>query len=103
GAAGLELNWWVVHRNRARYPDTTALVDALAALNAEVYGLPEDAARPAAEHRALAMEASDLWIAEGKDRASPLLATVREELVVSYQALHDALEARRAARMAARG
>jgi hypothetical protein len=96
-AAALELSWWVVHRNRAQYPDTTALVDALAALNAEVYGLPASAARPAAEHRALAMEASDLWIAEGKDRASPLLPTVRDELVRSYQALHDALEARRGA------
>jgi hypothetical protein len=102
-AAALELNWWVVHRNRAQYPDTTALVDALAALSAEVYRLPVDAARPAAEHRALAMEASDLWIADGKDRASPLLATVRNELVLSYQALHEALEARRAARTSTPG
>ena len=27
-AAALELGWWVVHRQRDQYPDTTALVDA---------------------------------------------------------------------------
>ena len=54
-AAALEINWWAVHRNRAQYPDTAALVDALAALYAEVYRLSPQAARPAAHHRAEAM------------------------------------------------
>jgi hypothetical protein len=97
-AAALEVAWWAVHRNRAQYPDTTALVEALAALYAEIYRLPVDAARPAAEHRAVAMEASDRWIEEGKVRGSPLLDTVRTELVLCYRALQDALVARRGAR-----
>jgi hypothetical protein len=93
-AAELELRWWVIHRNRAQYPDTTALADALAALYAEVYRVAPAAGLPAGEHRALAMEASDGWIAEGKDPQSALLVTVREELVLSYRALAAAIAAR---------
>jgi hypothetical protein len=93
-AAELELRWWVIHRNRAQYPDTTALADALAALYAEVYRITPSTGLPAGEHRALAMEASDLWIAEGKDPHGPLLATVRDELVLSYRALATAIAAR---------
>jgi hypothetical protein len=93
-AAELELNWWVIHRNRAQYPDTTALADALAALYAEVYSLAPAAGLPAGEHRALAMDVSDRWITEGKDPRSPLLATVRDELVLSYRALAEAIAVR---------
>jgi hypothetical protein len=96
-AAALEINWWAVHRNRAQYPDSAALARALAELYAEVYRLPVVAALPAGEHRARAMDLSDQWIREGKVRDSPLLAMVRAELVESYQLLHDALQAHRAA------
>jgi hypothetical protein len=96
-AAELEVGWWVIHRQRNRQPDTGPLVDALAALSVEVYGLTEDAARPAAEHRAAAMEISDRWVQEGRDPDSPLLADVRAELVRSYQALAEAVRAQRAA------
>jgi hypothetical protein len=95
-AAALEIDWWAVHRNRDQYPDSSALAQALAEYYAEVYQLPADAALPAGEHRARAMDYSDQWIREGKVRDSPLLATVRSELVESYQALHAALAARRA-------
>ncbi|HLH23853.1 MAG TPA: hypothetical protein VK066_15120 [Chloroflexota bacterium] len=93
-AAALEVNWWAIHRNRDQYPDHSALAQALADLYAEVYGLPAEAALPAGEHRAQAMDLSDQWIREGKLRDSPLLAAIRAELVTSYQALHDALVAR---------
>jgi hypothetical protein len=96
-AAALEINWWAVHRNRDQYPDSSALAQALADLYAEVYRLPAEAALPAGEHRARAMDLSDQWIREGKAHDSPLLGQVRDELVQSYQALHDALAARRAA------
>jgi hypothetical protein len=95
-AAELEVGWWVVHRQRDRYPDSSALVAALAALYAEVYRLPLAAVQPAAEHRARAMAYSDRWPDEGRERDSPLLATVRDELVACYRALHAALVARRA-------
>jgi hypothetical protein len=94
-AAALEINWWAVHRNRDQYPDSTALAQALADLYAEVYRLPIEAALPAGEHRARAMDLSDQWIREGKARDSPLLTGVRAELVDSYQALHAALIANR--------
>ena len=95
-AAELEINWWAVHRQRANYPDLTALTDALAASWAEVYQIPAAAVRPAAEHRARAMDASDLWIARGKERESPLLTEVRDELVACYASLRAALDARAA-------
>jgi hypothetical protein len=97
-AAALEVGWWVVHRNRAQYPDATALVEALAALYSEVYGLPAGRVRAAAEHRAAAVAVSDRWVEDGRERGSPLLHTVREELVSSYAALQDALVARREGR-----
>ena len=89
--AAAELGWWVVHRNRADYPDTTALVDAMAALYTELYRQPEEAVRPAAHHRAEAMELSDRWVHEGKDPRSPLLRAIRAELARSYRALHRAI------------
>ena len=96
-AAALEITWWGVHRNRDQYPDRSALAHALADLYAEVYQLPAEAALPAGEHRARAMDLSDQWIREGKVRGSPLLPMIRAELVESYQALYAALAARRAA------
>jgi hypothetical protein len=94
-AAQLEVGWWVVHRQRERYSDDSALIAALAALYAEVYRLPVEDARPAAEHRARAMAASDRWVDEGRVRNSPLLTIARDELVSCYTALHSALATRR--------
>ena len=90
-AAALEVRWWAVHRNRDSYPDNRALADALAELYAEVYQIPADAARPAGQHRAEAMDISDRWVREGKDPNSPLLAEFRAELLASYQSLKAAL------------
>lgn len=91
-AAAAEVGWWVVHRNRAKYSDTTALVDALAELYTELYRQPKAAVRPAAHHRAEAMELSDRWVHEGKDPRSPLLGAIRSELARSYRALAQAVK-----------
>ena len=90
-AASAEVDWWVVHRHRADYPDTTALVEALAELYAVVYQIPVEAGRPAAKHRARAMEVSDRWVRDGRDSNSPLLAEIRAELLESYRALKVAI------------
>lgn len=65
----------------------------LAALWAEVYGVPADAVRPAAEHRARAIDYSDRWVAEGREPESPLLARIRDALIACYRALGAALAA----------
>jgi hypothetical protein len=90
-AAALELEWWVVHRNRERYPDHSALAAALAATYAEVYQTPADRLLPAGEARAAAMDLSDQWNREGKLADSPLLDQIASLLVQSYQALYDAV------------
>jgi hypothetical protein len=88
-AAELEVEWWRVHREHQHDPelDERALVDALVALYAYVYSVPDDAVRVAAEQRALAMRYSDRWVTEGTDLASPLIAQERAALVRSYAAL----------------
>jgi hypothetical protein len=88
-AARLEVEWWRVHREHQRDAgDAAALVAALEALYAHVYGVETDGVlRRAAEERALAMEISDRWVDAGCDLGSPLIAEERAALVRSYAAL----------------
>lgn len=90
-AAELEVNWWAVHRNRAQYPDRTALSRALAETYAEVYQLPMERMLPAAALRAEAMDISDQWNRDGKLPESPLLPQIRDLLVTSYAELKRAI------------
>jgi hypothetical protein len=89
-AARLEVEWWRVHREHQHSEhdgDDAALVEALAALYAYVYGAPESDVRAAAQQRALAMGYSDRWVSEGCDLASPLIDEERAALVRSYAGL----------------
>jgi hypothetical protein len=89
-AARLEVEWWRIHRvhqhTNAR-SDGRALVDALAALYAYTFGVPETIVRLAAEERALAMGYCDQWVRAGCDPKSSLVAQKREALVRSYASL----------------
>lgn len=89
-AAGLEVEWWRVHREH-QHGDSDAderpLVEALAALYSYVYGVSAPDARVAAEQRALAMRLSDRWVRQGRDLASPLIDEERAALVRSYAGL----------------
>lgn len=53
-AAGLEFEWWIVHRDRDKHPDGD-LDRALADLAAEVYQLPRERFLEHARYRAEAM------------------------------------------------
>jgi hypothetical protein len=89
-AAVLEVEWWRVHRERQRIEpqgDAARLIDALAALYAYVYSSPVDAVRRAAAERALAMDLSDRWVAEGCRLDDRQLREERAALVRSYAAL----------------
>ena len=88
-AAALEVDWWRVHRERqhAPGPDNDELVDAVTRLYRYLYEEPAAAVRPAAVHRAAAMELSDQWIKEGCQPDSPLLPLEHAALVRSYSAL----------------
>jgi hypothetical protein len=88
-AARLEVDWWAAHRAH-QHGDTGnggSLVTALARLYAYLYDTDEAAVRPAAEHRARAMDISDRWVAAGREITSPLIAEERAELVRCYAAL----------------
>jgi uncharacterized protein YndB with AHSA1/START domain len=89
-AAALEVEWWRVHREHQHSDaggDDRALVDALSALYAYAYAVPEASVQPAAEQRALAMHYSDAWVAGGCDLQSPFIAEERAALVRSYAGL----------------
>ena len=95
-AAELEVDWWRVHRegqhgDGAHAIDDTEpaedLVQALTNLYCYLYGEPETALRPAAVHRARAMDLSDEWIRQGRQPASRLLPLEHAALDRSYAAL----------------
>jgi hypothetical protein len=88
-AARLEVDWWAAHREHQydEGSDDGPLVTALARLYAYVYETAEEAVRPAAQHRARAMDISDRWVAEGREPGSPLIASERAELVRCYASL----------------
>jgi hypothetical protein len=98
-AAELEVEWWRVHRegqhrDRPQYSyavdDTEPaeeLVESLTRLYGYLYGEPEAAFRPAAVHRARAMDLSDQWVREGCEPDSRLLPLEHAALVRCYSAL----------------
>lgn len=93
-AAELEVEWWRVHRHHQHDPadgDARPLIQALAALYAYVYGVPESAVQIAAKERAAAMDISDRWVQEGRHLDSPLIAQERAALVRSYAGLLSAV------------
>jgi hypothetical protein len=90
-AAALEVDWWRVHREVQRVPDATEpaeeLVASLTRLYSYLYAETQEAVRPAAVHRARAMDLSDQWVREGCQPVSPLLPQERASLVRAYAAL----------------
>jgi hypothetical protein len=95
-AARLEVEWWRVHRIRQRETPGAgedALVAALVALYAHVYGVAPQDVRTAAAERTRAMDLSDAWVAAGCDRGSPMIDEERAALVRSYAALLAAVHA----------
>lgn len=95
-AAELEVNWWRVHREGQHRDDSRTiddaepaeeLVESLTRLYCYLYSEPEAALRPAAIHRARAMDLSDQWVREGCQPNSSLLPLEHAALVRSYAAL----------------
>jgi hypothetical protein len=90
-AARLEVDWWRAHREHQYSTEPRGagdeLVESVTRLYSYLYREPEDAVRPAAVHRARAMDLSDQWIAEGCEHDSPLLPLEHAALVRSYAAL----------------
>jgi len=95
-AAELEVDWWRVHRE-GQHGDSShviddaepgeELVEALTRLYCHLYSEPEAALRPAAVHRARAMDLSDQWVREGCRPDSGLLPLEHAALVRCYAAL----------------
>ena len=95
-AAELEVEWWRVHRKRQYRADPPPIDDAepgeelvqsLTRLYCHLYREPETALRPAAVHRARAMDLSDEWIRQGRKPESRLLPLEHAALIRSYAAM----------------
>jgi hypothetical protein len=90
-AAKLEVDWWRVHRqsqhSTAPKGAGDELVESLTRLYCYLYREPAAEVRPAAVHRARAMDLSDQWVREGCQPRSPLLPLEHAALVRAYAAL----------------
>jgi len=90
-AAHLEVNWWGVHRKLFGNPENQELVDALANLYIEAYGVSSTKLHDAARLRAMGMLYSDQWVNAGKPENSPLLKQEEDSLFQSYILLKEAI------------
>jgi hypothetical protein len=82
-AAALELEWWIVHREKP--PELPA---ALAALQAEIYGVPTERF---AEHARLRAQAMDLRDGKGAAITEADWQRIGEMLAASWKSLYDAV------------
>lgn len=85
-AAVLELEWWIVHRERRQ-----DLAAALAALQAEIYSVP---AGRFAEHARLRAQAMDLRDTKGTAITEDDWRKIGEMLGASWDSLHSVVNAR---------
>ncbi len=83
-AAVLELEWWIVHRERP-----ADLPGALAALQTEIYGIPASAF---AEHARLRAEAMDLRDGKGSAITEADWQRIGEMLAASWNSLYNAVK-----------
>ncbi len=90
-AARLELEWWIIHRERTKHPPDD-LVRALAALPAEVYHVPAGRLMEHARLRAKAMVIRDTKAAAGGVTESDW-EKIDDLLRASWQSLWQAVNA----------
>src|SRR6266705_3185699 len=83
--ADLEYRAWVGYYLR-QWPQVLRASIGLVRLDCYLYGEPEEAVRPAAVHRAKAMDLSDRWVEEGCPPDSLLLPLEHAALVRAYAA-----------------
>jgi hypothetical protein len=86
-AARLELEWWIVHRERKRHAPGD-LEHALAALPAELYRVPASRLEEHARHRAAAMLIRDTTAEQGRTTEHDW-QRIDELLRQSWRSLHQ--------------
>ena len=89
-AARLELEWWIIHRERAKHPPGD-LAHALAELQAEIYGVPIERLREHGRLRAEAMTIRDTK-ADAGDVTEADWAKIDELLHQSWRSLAVAVK-----------
>ena len=89
-AARLELEWWIIHRERAKHPPGD-LEHALAELQAEIYGIPIERLREHGRLRAEAMTIRDTK-AEAGGVTEADWAKIDELLHQSWRSLASAVK-----------
>ena len=92
-AARRELDWWIIHRERESHP-TGDLDRSLAALQAELYHLPEDQLTEHARLRAEATRLCDSIVAKGNSTAQQW-TEIERLLRASWRSLWDVVNAQR--------
>ena len=89
--AGLELQWWIIHRERwKRQPDE--LAKALAELQAAIYGVPVDRVMEHGRLRAQAMAIRDTKVDDGQAMTEEDWSKINDLLRQSWRSLADAVK-----------
>jgi len=88
-AARLELDWWIIHRERSQH-DMAELVRSLAELQAEIYHLPPERFQQHAKLRAEAMLLRDMKAASGGVKEQDWIV-INELLRASWYSLWSAV------------
>jgi hypothetical protein len=88
-AAKLELEWWIVHRERNQHPPSD-LVNALADIQSELYQAPAQKFTEHADYRAQAMTLRD-DLAEKGDVSDKDWQRINDLLVISWKSHHETL------------
>jgi hypothetical protein len=89
-AAKLELEWWIVHRERKQHPPSD-LVNALADIQSEIYQAPAQKFIEHADYRAQAMTLRD-DLAEKGEILDKDWQRINDLLVISWKSHHDTLD-----------
>ena len=92
-AADLEIGYWIEHRRLSGKPDKTSFVDAMTALHAELFGLPEARVRESAEWRVRANNTVDLITSNTSTEPEADWAKLEEELRRCYRSIDRELMA----------
>jgi hypothetical protein len=86
-AADLEIAYWIEHRRLLGIADKSSFVDAMAALHADLFGMPVDRMRDSAEWRVRANNTVDLITSGQSKRPEADWSQLEEELRRCYRSI----------------
>jgi hypothetical protein len=92
-AAEREIGYWIEHRRLIDHEDKSSFVEAMAALHAELFGLPVERVRESAEWRVRANNTVDRITSRRSTDPERDWQQIETELTTAYRSVQRALDA----------